>query len=57
MKQLKFIKYFEINKNDIYLIPTIRIAINEARYINNYIAVEFHFLIFHARLLCFQGGD
>lgn len=56
MKQLKFIKYFAIYKNDIYLIPTIRIAINEARYMYNYIAVEFHFLIFHARLLWLSRG-
>lgn len=44
-------KYFCIWKNDIYIIPTFRIFINDQIYQNRNFSIEFHWLVFHARLL------
>lgn len=42
---------FEIYENDIYLLPTVRVYINDMMYIQQNFLIEFHFLIFHGRLL------
>lgn len=44
-------KDFEIYKNDINLLPTIRTVINDRMYTEKNFSIEFHFLVFHARLL------
>ncbi len=44
-------KDFEIWKNDIYIIPTFRMFINNMIYTNRNFSIEFHWLVFHARLL------
>ena len=44
-------KDFEISKNEIHILPTIRIYINNMMYIDKNFSIEFHFLVFHARLL------
>lgn len=44
-------KDFEIYKNDIHLLPTIRMVINDRMYTEKNFSIEFHFLVFHARLL------
>lgn len=44
-------KDFEIYKNDIHLLPTIRTVINDRMYTEKNFSIEFHFLVFHARLL------
>lgn len=41
---------FEIYENDIYLLPTVRVYINDMMYIQPNFSIEFHFLIFHGRL-------
>ena len=40
----------EIYKKDIYWLPTIRTIINELQYVQKNLSIEFHFLMFHARL-------
>ena len=42
---------FEIYENDIFLLPTVRVYINDMMYIQSNFSIEFHFLIFHARFL------
>jgi len=44
-------KDFQVWKNEITLIPTIQIVLNEPLYPMNNIELSFHFLVFHARLL------
>lgn len=44
-------KDFQIYKNDFYILPTAKIFVNNPMYIEKNFAIEFHFLIFHARLL------
>lgn len=52
MKKYKLCrKDFAVRKNDILLFPTIRIHINDMFYWKENFSVEFHFAIFHARLL------
>ena len=48
-------KNFEIWKHDIYLIPTFRIMIDNMVYTEKNFSIEFHFLIFHSRLLFMKG--
>ena len=48
-------KNFEIWKHDIYLIPTFRIMIDNMVYTEKNFSIEFHFLIFHGRLLFMKG--
>ena len=50
-------KDFNINKNDFYLYPTIRILTNSFEYCDKNIALEFHFLFMHARLLWLEEGS
>lgn len=51
MKYKLFRKDFEIWKQDIFLLPTFRIAINDLIYTQENLSIEFHFLVFHGRLL------
>ena len=44
-------KDFEIYNNDFYLFPTIRIFIDNLIYAHRNFSIEFHFLVFHSRLL------
>ena len=44
-------KDFCVWKNDIYIIPTFRIFVNNQIYITRNISIEFHWIVFHARLL------
>lgn len=44
-------KDFCIFKNDICIIPTFRIFINNQIYISRNFSIEFHWLVFHTRLL------
>ena len=50
-------KDFNIVKNDFYLYPTIRIITNSFVYRDKNIALEFHFLFMHARLLWLDEGS
>ena len=50
-------KDFNIVKNDFYLYPTIRIVTNSFVYCDKNIALEFHFLFMHARLLWLDEGS
>lgn len=51
MKYKLFRKDFEIYKNDIHLLPTIRVVVNDYMYIKKNFSIEFHFLTLHSRLL------
>ena len=42
---------FKIYKHDIYLFPTINVYLDNMIYMNNNFSIEFHFLIFHGRML------
>ncbi len=42
---------FAVWKDNIYLIPTVQIKVNEKVYMTRNLAVEFHFAVFHARLM------
>ena len=44
-------------KNDIYIIPTITLIINTPIYIGRNFSIEFHWLIFNARLLWVEGEE
>lgn len=44
-------KDFQIWKSNIYLLPTINISIDDMMYINRNFSIEFHWLVFHGRLL------
>lgn len=46
---------FKIYKHDIYLLPTIRVYLDDMVYMNQNFSIELHFLVFHARLL-FMGS-
>lgn len=46
---------FQIYEKDFYIFPTIRLLINNLVYVKKNIAVEFHWLVFHARLLFFSN--
>lgn len=48
-------KYFEIWKNEIYILPTIRIGWNERVYVCRNFHIEIHFLCFHIRLLWLEN--
>ena len=51
MKYYLYRKDFEISKNEIHILPTIRIYINNMLYNDKNFSIEFYFLVFHARLL------
>jgi len=44
-------KDFTIWNNDIYIIPTLRVFINNQIYTSRNFSIEFHWLVLHARLL------
>lgn len=44
-------KDFQTWKSNIYLLPTINISIDDMMYINRNFSIEFHWLVFHGRLL------
>ncbi len=44
-------KDFCVWKNEIYIIPTFKMIVNNPIYTNRNISIEFHWLIFHARVL------
>jgi hypothetical protein len=46
---------FQIYERDFYIFPTIRLIINNLVYVKKNIAVEFHWLVFHGRLLFFSN--
>ena len=50
-------KDFCVFKNDICIIPTFRIFIDNQIYQNHNFSIEFHWLVFHARLLFEQVGS
>lgn len=56
MKYKLYRKDFVVWKHDIYILPTIRVLIDEANYIDETFAIEFHFLVFHGRFLWMKGG-
>lgn len=51
MKYKLYKKNFEAYGNDIYLLPTFRLVINDMGYIRRNISISFHWLVFHGRLL------
>lgn len=44
-------KQFNIYKDYIFIFPTITLSLNEPYYLDRNFAIEFHWLVFHARLL------
>lgn len=44
-------KDFQIYKHDIYILPTFRLYLDNMIYAEKNFSIEFHFLVFHARLL------
>lgn len=44
-------KNFEIRENDIYLLPTFRLIVNDMGYVRRNFSISFHWLVFHGRLL------
>ena len=44
-------KDFYILENDIYILPTFRVYINNILYSYKNFSIEFHWIIFHTRLL------
>lgn len=42
---------FRIWKNIIYVIPTVKIIINDLIYGDKNLSIEIHFLVFHLRIL------
>lgn len=50
-----FRRDFQIWKNEINVLPTIKVVINNAVYCENNFSIEFHFLTLHARLLFLEG--
>ena len=44
-------KYFRIYKDLIFILPTIVLSFNEPYYMERSFAIEFRWLVFHARLL------
>lgn len=55
MKYKLYRKECHILKHIIYVIPTIRIVVNDLVYGENNISIEFHFITLHARLLFLEG--
>lgn len=57
MKYELFRKDFEVWKDCIYILPTFKVVVNNRIYDRKNLAFEFHFLIWHCRLLwCRKGG-
>ena len=55
MKYCLYAKEFQIYEKDFYMLPTIRLLVNNLIYIDKNFAIEFHFLMFHGRLLFLKG--
>lgn len=51
-----FRKDFQIWKNEIYLLPTIKVCINNPVYAKRNLSLEVHFLVFNARLLWLEDN-
>ena len=51
MKYKLHSKDFEIWKQDLYILPTVRVFIDNRMYLDRNFSIEFHFLMLHARLL------
>lgn len=51
MKYKLYRKDFQMCKNDFYILPSIRLFIDNHMYIDKNFSVEFHFIVFHIRLL------
>ena len=51
MKYKLYKKDFQIWKNDIHLLPTIRLIINDIAYMRRNFSISFHWLVFNGRLL------
>lgn len=56
MKYKLFRKDFNIWKNEIFFLPTVATVINNMLYAEENFSIEFHFLVFHARLIFFKKG-
>ena len=55
MKYKLYRNDFEFYRNDIYILPSFRVYVNNMIYARKNFSIEFHFLIFHARLLFMKG--
>ena len=55
MKYKVYKKDIEIWKDDFFLLPTIRIAKNNLSYFEDNVSIEYHFLVFHARVVWKKG--
>jgi hypothetical protein len=53
MKMKFYCKNFDVWLWEIYLLPTIKLGINEPQYCDKNISLEFHFLFIHIRILWF----
>ena len=49
-------KDFNIWKNEIFFLPTVTTVINDMFYAEENFSIEFHFLVFHARLIFLKKG-
>lgn len=54
MKYKLFRCDFETWKNELYILPTIKVVINNMIYCEKNLSIEFHFITLHARLLFFR---
>lgn len=50
-------KDFKIFKDYVFLLPSIILAFNDRIYTKRNFAIEFRWLVFHARLLWLEGSD
>lgn len=48
---------FMINTNWFFIIPTIAVNIDSLQYVKRSTSVEFHWLIFHARVIKYREED
>lgn len=57
IKMKLFRKNFEVWKDDIYIMPTIEIRINNMMYEEKNFSIMFHWIVFHARLLWLKDRE
>lgn len=50
-------KDFQIYRDWITIIPTIDIQINNMCYVNPNVSIQFHWLVFHARLMWMESEE
>ena len=55
MKYRFFRKDFDVWKTDIYLLPTVRLFLNNEIYWDKNFTIEFHFLVFHLKIMWKKG--